>query len=89
MYKAWSLIGEGETVALAQLAADFLEKKKRPMRIAIEEAGWRFNNLSKYEIKDIMESKIKHHGTVFGVTHLILLQRAIVRIHWRETSSIE
>lgn len=58
VHRAWDLIGEGETVALAQLAADFLEKKGRPLRIAIDEAVWRFNNFSKYEIKDIMESKI-------------------------------
>lgn len=58
MHSAWDLIGDGETIALAQLAADYLERKGRPLRIAIDEAVWRFNNLNKYEIKDILESKI-------------------------------
>jgi hypothetical protein len=57
IHRAWELIGDGEKVALAQMAADFLRDKGRPMRIAIDEAVWRWNNLSKYQIASIQESK--------------------------------
>lgn len=57
-FRAWPVIGDGEKIALAQLASDFHKDKGRPMRVAIDEAVWRFNNLGPYEIKDIVDSKI-------------------------------
>lgn len=45
----WDIIGDCvEVVPLAQLG--------RPLRIAVDEAGWRFNNLTPKQVEDIQKS---------------------------------
>ncbi len=41
----WGILGDGDVTSLANLATDFLERHGRPLRIAVDEAAWRFNNL--------------------------------------------
>lgn len=57
--RAWDVIGDGEKTELAQLATDFLRDKGRPMRIAIDEAVWRWNNLNLHQIASSRESNTK------------------------------
>jgi Holliday junction resolvase YEN1 len=43
-FRIYQEIGEGERVSLLKLAAESLEKKGRPLRIAIDIAIWQFQN---------------------------------------------
>ncbi|KAF2489691.1 PIN domain-like protein, partial [Lophium mytilinum] len=42
-------------VETAQLATEHYHKTGRPLRIAVDEAGWRFNNLNEHQVKAIRE----------------------------------
>lgn len=51
----WDILGEGEIKSLAQLSTDHFKKHKRPLRVAIDEAGWRFHNLSDAQVHAIRQ----------------------------------
>ncbi|KAG9698716.1 PIN domain-like protein, partial [Aureobasidium melanogenum] len=55
MYSLWDILGEGEIKSLAQLSTDHFQKHKRPLRVAIDEAGWRFHNLSDAQVQAIRQ----------------------------------
>lgn len=53
----WDQLGDGEVISIAKHASDHFKKTGRPLRIAIDEAGWRFNNLNAYQVAKFRESK--------------------------------
>ena len=53
----WQQLGGGQVVSIAKYASDHFEKTGRPLRIAIDEAGWRLNNLNPFQVAMIRESK--------------------------------
>jgi Holliday junction resolvase YEN1 len=54
----WDVIkGEVHSVPIAQLADAHFNKHGRPLRIAVDEADWRFNNLTPQQVYMIRESK--------------------------------
>jgi hypothetical protein len=59
------LIGDGDLVQLAQLSANCWEKEKRPFRIAVDEAGWRFNNLNDFQVAQIRARRLNLNIAIF------------------------
>ncbi|KAH0121757.1 PIN domain-like protein, partial [Aureobasidium melanogenum] len=55
IHSLWDILGEGEMKSLAQLSTDHFQKHKRSLRVAIDEAGWRFHNLSDAQVHAIRE----------------------------------
>lgn len=54
----WELIKqEDRSVPIAQLAEEHFRKHGRPLRIAVDEADWRFNNLTSQQVYMIRDSK--------------------------------
>lgn len=53
----WKEIGEGELVSIAELATDHYGRHGRPFRVAVDEAGWRFSNLTEAALKAIREKE--------------------------------
>lgn len=54
----WDVIkGEDHSMAIAQLAEAHFKKRGRPLRIAVDEADWRFNNLTAQQVYMIRESE--------------------------------
>ncbi|KAK8225709.1 hypothetical protein HDK77DRAFT_137125 [Phyllosticta capitalensis] len=49
----WDIIGEGDVTEIAQLASDHFQRHGRPLRIAVDEAGWRFQNLNDHQVEHI------------------------------------
>ena len=49
----WEVIGGGELVTLAQYATDHYKQHGRPLRVAVDEPGWRFNNLTPAQVEFI------------------------------------
>lgn len=55
----WEKLGEGEVVEIATYASKHFEQYKLPLRIAIDEAIWRFKFFLKDEkVAEIRRSKI-------------------------------
>ena len=46
----WEIIGRGDLVSLAQYATDHYKQHGRPLRVAVDEPGWRFNNLTPAQV---------------------------------------
>lgn len=57
MLRLWEVLGEGEIWHIADYAAEFFNKHHRPLRIAVDEAGWRFKNLNAHQVEAIRESE--------------------------------
>lgn len=55
--RLWDVLGDGEVLPIAEYAAKHFETYKRPLRIAIDEAGWRFNNLTDFQVAKIREKE--------------------------------
>ena len=53
----WEVIGDGEIVPIAEYAAKHFERYNRPLRIAVDEAGWRFSNLTDAVVAQIREKE--------------------------------
>lgn len=53
----WDVLGDGEIWSIADYAARFFEQHKRPLRIAVDEAGWRFNNLTPDQVEKIRQGE--------------------------------
>lgn len=52
------MIGEGEVVSLADYATEHFRKHGgRPLRIAVDEAGWRFSNLTDFQVDEIRKKE--------------------------------
>lgn len=49
----WDVIGKGELVTLAKYATDHFNQYGRPLRVAVDEPGWRFNNLTPQQVQFI------------------------------------
>ena len=57
MRRLYDVIGEGEVHALADYAARHWQQHKRPLRIAVDEACWRFTNLTPEQVQKIREGE--------------------------------
>ncbi|RMY72522.1 hypothetical protein D0862_14442 [Hortaea werneckii] len=53
----WDVIGEGEIVHLADYAARHFREHGRPLRIAVDEACWRFTNLTPEQVERIRDGE--------------------------------
>ncbi|KXT09011.1 hypothetical protein AC579_7869 [Pseudocercospora musae] len=53
----WQVLGQGEVTELADYAAAHFEEHKRPLRIAVDEACWRFRNLNEEQVKKIRDGE--------------------------------
>jgi len=64
----------GEVKSLAELSTSYFQKHGRPLRIAVDEAGWRFKNLTDQQVAFVRTSMsslsamskqvlMKHRGT--------------------------
>ncbi|RMY89527.1 hypothetical protein D0861_04167 [Hortaea werneckii] len=53
----WDVIGEGEIVHIADYAAQHFRKHGRPLRIAVDEACWRFTNLTPEQVEKIRDGE--------------------------------
>ncbi|KAJ4355603.1 uncharacterized protein N0V89_003623 [Didymosphaeria variabile] len=54
----WDVIkNEDHSVPTAQLAEDHFKRHGRPLRIAVDEPDWRFNNLTSQQVNKIREGK--------------------------------
>jgi len=59
----WQLFDKSPTPVcevryLADLSAQYFQKHGRPMRIAVDEAGWRFKNLTDKQVEFVRSSTI-------------------------------
>jgi len=54
--RLWNILGDGEIVSIAQYVTKHFERTGRPLRVAIDEAGWRFNNLTDAQVAFIRKS---------------------------------
>lgn len=46
-----------ESILVAQLAEEHYRRHNRPLRIAVDEADWRFNNVTQAQVYAIREGK--------------------------------
>ncbi|KAL0259398.1 hypothetical protein SLS55_005134 [Diplodia seriata] len=53
----WDVLGDGELTSIAQLASDHFQRTGRPLRVAVDEAGWRFCNLNPHQVKAIRQKE--------------------------------
>lgn len=53
----WDVLGEGEVRHIADYASDHFKQHGRPLRIAVDEATWRFTNLTEEQVKRIREGE--------------------------------
>nr|POE85395.1 flap endonuclease gen like 1 [Quercus suber] len=53
----WEALGDGEICSIADYAARFFETHKRPLRIAVDEACWRFTNLTDEQVQAIRDGE--------------------------------
>jgi Holliday junction resolvase YEN1 len=53
----WDVIGRGEVVSIAKYATDHFNQHGRPLRVAVDEPGWRFNNLTPQQVEIIRKKE--------------------------------
>ncbi|RMZ16521.1 hypothetical protein D0862_01200 [Hortaea werneckii] len=53
----WDVIGAGEIVHIADYATQHFQKHGRPLRIAVDEACWRFTNLTPEQMEKIRDGE--------------------------------
>lgn len=53
----WDVIGRGEIVSIAKYATDHFNQHGRPLRVAVDEPGWRFNNLTPQHVEIIRKKE--------------------------------
>ncbi|KAI5358125.1 putative XPG/Rad2 endonuclease, XPG-I domain, PIN-like domain superfamily [Septoria linicola] len=53
----WEVTGKGEVHRIEDYAAAHWERHKRPLRIAVDEACWRFNNITHEQVQRIQEGE--------------------------------
>jgi Holliday junction resolvase YEN1 len=55
--RLWDTIRDYEqSIPIAQFAEEHFERHGRPLRIAIDEPDWRFNNVTRQQVYAIRES---------------------------------
>lgn len=47
----WDVIGRGEVVSIAKYATDHFNQHGRPLRVAVDEPGWRFNDITPQQVE--------------------------------------
>lgn len=55
-HRLWRLLGDGEVVSMTKIASDHFLQTGRAFRIAIDEAAWRFKNLTEAQVEAIRQS---------------------------------
>ena len=73
----WKKLGNGETIDIATFAARHFEEAKRPSRIAVDEASWRYNCYVPDE--QVAQSR---RGGILDSPHLAMLIDSIVRANF-------
>lgn len=53
----WDVLGQGEIHDLEDYAAEHFKRYRRPLRIAVDEACWRFCNLSDSQVQEIRKNE--------------------------------
>ncbi|KAF2758679.1 PIN domain-like protein [Pseudovirgaria hyperparasitica] len=53
----WDILGDGELTSLAELSTRHYEQHGRPLRVAVDEAGWRFKNLTPQQVAFIKQKE--------------------------------
>ncbi|EME47462.1 hypothetical protein DOTSEDRAFT_166539 [Dothistroma septosporum NZE10] len=53
--RLWDVLGDGEIRNIADFAAEHFRTHRRPLRIAVDEACWRFTNLTPEQVEKIRE----------------------------------
>jgi Holliday junction resolvase YEN1 len=53
----WDVTGRGEVVSIAKYATDHFNQHGRPLRVAVDEPGWRFNNLTPQQVEMIRKKE--------------------------------
>lgn len=53
----WEVLGDGEVIGIAEYAARHFQQHKRPLRIAVDGACWRFTNLAAAQVEAIRENE--------------------------------
>lgn len=56
VHSLWDILGDGEITSIAQLASDHFQRTSRPLRVAVDQAGWRFSNLNSHQVRAIRDS---------------------------------
>ena len=51
--RLWDVLGNGEVIHIADYAARYFKKHKRPLRVAVDEACWRYNNVNEEQVEGI------------------------------------
>lgn len=54
--RLWDVLGNGDVWSIADYAAHFYKTYQRPLRIAVDEAGWRFT-LTPQQVEKIKEGE--------------------------------
>lgn len=57
LHRLWDVLGPGEVHSIAAYAAAHYKTHRRPLRIAVDEACWRFTNLTPEQIARIQENE--------------------------------
>ena len=57
MISLWEVLGDGEVIHIADYAARHFKQHKRPLRIAVDEACWRFTNLTEEQVQKIRDGE--------------------------------
>lgn len=55
--RLWDVLGDGEIISIADYATRHLEQRKRPLRVAVDEACWRFTNLTPEQVQKIRDGE--------------------------------
>ena len=53
----WDVLGEGEVRHIADFAAEHFKKHGKPLRVAVDEACWRYTNLTPEEVEKIRQGE--------------------------------
>ncbi|KAF2091399.1 PIN domain-like protein, partial [Saccharata proteae CBS 121410] len=53
----FEILGDGEIVSLAELSDEYYRRHGRPLRVAVDEAGWRFSNLTDQQVAIIRKKE--------------------------------
>ncbi|KAK5163218.1 uncharacterized protein LTR77_010804 [Saxophila tyrrhenica] len=52
-WESLDILGDGEVNSIAELSTEHFKRTGRPLRVAIDEAGWRFHNLTDAQVAAI------------------------------------
>ncbi|KAF2094690.1 PIN domain-like protein, partial [Rhizodiscina lignyota] len=61
IFSLWNHLGAGETRPIAEWAAEHFERAGRPLRIAVDEPLWRYQNLSEAKEAEIKRTSPGSH----------------------------